>query len=243
MNPNDPPPLRADTRRDLEAALQGLPTDASVCYQMILLLARVRDDLTEDFQRRNDVLRNEMKAVQTVLNKMNDSFVRFAIDAKGKEIGISGRKRKTLDPPSEMENLEVLLNPEQGFEEHLVFLMLVSVTSFALRHREFQGWLDPLTLRRMMPYAEVIKGTSGLGVTYFGSVKEFGVQKYHTRVAALWSLVLRFVLARKVGMTKKWLVSQAEAYGRDPDVHIPPWLKAFGSFGDTFKIVDRVVAV
>ncbi len=200
------------------------------------ILERVKTEILADIRHQQaemqKALTAQIKLLSTVIDKIHKGVVQSAIEAKSRDLGGLTKKRKVPDPPSPMSHLEVLLNPDQGVKEHLVYSMLLTVASFSFRHVQFQGWLSANIVSKMEPLAGVLKGSSGFAVLFFECRKDFGAMKFQTRVAALWSLALRGVLSQKVALAKGFIVAEAQRLGSDsPRSHVPDWLSSFGTQG------------
>ncbi len=218
--------------------------------QLLAILAQVKIDIMADIRRQHGELQKSLEEkillLTTVMDRVHTQVLRMAIDAKSHELsGPQTKKRKLagLDPPLRMDHLEILANSENGMEEHLMFLLLVTVLSFALNNTEFMCWLDQGTQRRMTPHYSVLKATSGFSVLFFAGNKTLGNRKFRTAPARAWSVALRWVLAKKVDKTRPFLEKETERLGGNVQTCVPAWLESFCKGVETYNAVNTVVAV
>ncbi len=125
----------------------------------------------------------------------------------------------------------------------MIFVLLLTVLSFARNYPQFMAWIDPTSARMLTRHFDVMKATSGLSVMFFGCHKSLGNYKFQTPVAQAWSVALRWVLMKKHSLTKKYISQEALKMGGDPTQTIPNWLNAFGDASTTYGLIDKVVAV
>ncbi len=234
-------------RAELRASLADSPLQAAVLDQMLNIVDRVKAEILSDIRSEHSMLQQKLEekiAVLTaVMQQVHLCVLRGAIDARTREGDGLPKKRKAPEPPSRMHHIDIFTNSDQGLEEHLTFVFLLTVVSFARNQPQFMAWLDTTSARMLARHYDVFKATSGLSVVFFGCLKSLGNYKFQTPVARAWSVALRWVLMKKVSLTKKYIAQTSMTLGGDPTETMPDWLNSFADAASTYNFIDRVVAV